>query len=176
MNTRTIDDTTLMKRCRLRLIRSILLHMPTFQENLVLEIFIEYLFDHHPLVRQWTVETIVYFSSVTGKNNLISMLFQNPEVTSVITDYLEMKIPHSYNHNDIIQYYEQLSLCGNFQHKCSFNSKLDKVLDKLKEDVDNLNNIISKTKISVDELERLKEYSSVLNNICKVIECNTENV
>lgn len=177
MDTRTYSDPTLMKYCRLRLIRSILLHMPTFQEKLIMDILIEYLFDNHPLVQQWTVETIVYFSSITGSdNNLISMLFQKPEVTSVITNYLEMKINHIYNHNDFVQYYERLSHYGKFQHKCSFNYKLDKMLDILKLDLDCLNKTVSKTKISVDELEKLKEYSSILNNICNAIQFNNENV
>ncbi|XP_022169454.1 uncharacterized protein LOC111033157 [Myzus persicae] len=161
------DDTTEMKRCRLRLIRSILLHMPKFQEKLLMDIFLQYLFDHHPLVKQWTIETIVYFSSVTeSQNSLISVLFKQPKVRIIIKDYLEMKINHTYNHNDLIQYFEQLSLCGKFQHMCSFNGKLGRVLDTLKTDIDCLNDIVSKTQISPDELERLKEYSYLLNNIC----------
>lgn len=165
------DDTTDMKRCRLRLIRSILLHMPAFQENLIMENILRYLFDPHPLVQQWTVETIVYFSSVAGnQNNLISMLFKRPEVRAIVTDYLEMKINSTYSHNDFVQYFERLSLCGQFQHKCSFNDKLDNVLDKLKSDVDCLNSIVIKTGVSPTALERLKEYSSVLNNICKTVQ------
>ncbi|XP_060859164.1 uncharacterized protein LOC132936451 [Metopolophium dirhodum] len=161
------DDTTEMKRCRLRLIQSILLHMPRFHVELVMDIFLRYLFDHHPLVRQWTVETIVYISSVTeSQNNLIYMLFKQPKVRIIITDYLEMKISHTYNHNDLIQYFEQLSLCGKFQHMCSYNGKLGKVLDTLKKDIDCLNDIVSKTQLTADELGRLKEYSYLLNNIC----------
>lgn len=170
LNIRAYDDTTEMKRCRLRLIRSILLHMSSFQEKLIMDIFLEYLFDPHPMVQQWTVETIVYFSSVAGNQNFMSMLFKQSKIRTIITDYLEMKINHTYNHNDCIQYYEQLSLCGKFQHKCSFKGKLDKVLDKLKTDVDCLNDILNKTQVSSDELERLKKYSSLLNNICKIKE------
>ncbi|XP_025422446.1 uncharacterized protein LOC112692105 [Sipha flava] len=170
------EDTTEMKRCRLRLIRSILLHIPTFEENLILEIFFKYLFDQHPLVRQWTVETIVYFSSVTGNQNLVSILFKRPEIRSVITDYLKMKTNLTYNHNDIEKYFKQLSLCGKFQHNCSFNGQLNKMLDKLKTDIDCLNDIVCKTKMSADELERLKEYSSLLNNICEAMQFDIENV
>jgi len=145
--------------------------MPRFQEKLVMDIFLQYLFDHHPLVQQWTIETIVYFSSVTdSQNNLICMLFKQSKVRNIIKDYLEMKINHTYNHNDLIQYFEQLSLCGKFQHNCSFNGKLGKVLDTLKTDIDCLNDIISKTQITADELERLKEYSYILNNICQAME------
>ncbi|XP_060847782.1 uncharacterized protein LOC132927288 [Rhopalosiphum padi] len=170
------DDTTEMKRCRLRLIRSILLHMPRFQEKLIMDIFLQYLFDHHPLVQQWTIETIVYFSSVTeSHNNLISMLFKQPEVRTIIKDYLEMKINHTYSHDDFIQYFEQLSLCGKFQHMCTFNGKLDKVLDTLRTDIDCLNDIVSKTQITADELERLKECSSLLNNICEAMKFNTKD-
>jgi len=136
-----------------------------------MEIIFKYLFDPHPLVRQWTVETVVYFSSVAGnQNNLISMLFKRPEIRATITDYLEMKINSTYNHNEFIEYFERLSLYGQFQHKCSFNDKLDKVLNKLKSNVDCLNNIVSKTQMSSSELERLKEYSSILNNICKTMQ------
>lgn len=175
LGTRTYDDTTHMKHCRLRLIRSTL-HMLTFHEKLVMEILIEYLFDSHPLIQQWTVETIVYISSIIGnQNNLIYMLFQRPEVTNVIKDYLEMKINHIYNFNDFVHYYKQLSLCGQYQHKCSIN-QFDKMLDKLEIDLDCLNKIVSKTQISVGELERLKKYSSMLNNICNAIQLNNENV
>ncbi|XP_050062718.1 uncharacterized protein LOC114128039 [Aphis gossypii] len=173
----TYDDNTEMKRCRLRLIRSILLHMPRFQEKLIMDIFLQYLFDHHPLVQQWTIETIVYFSSVTeGQSNLISMLFKQSEVRTIIKDYLEMKINHTYTHNDFIQYFEQLSLCGKFQHMCTFNGKLDKVLDTLKTDIDCLNDIVCKTQITADELERLKEYSSLLNNICEAMKFNIKDL
>jgi len=142
------------------------LHQPRFQEKLVMDIFLQYLFDHHPLVKQWTIETIVYISSVTeNQNNLISVLFKQPKVRIIIKDYLEMKINQTFNHDDLIQYFEQLSLCGKFQHKCSFNGKLDKVLDTLKTDIDCLNDIVSRTQITADELERLKEYSYLLNNI-----------
>lgn len=165
-----------MKRCRLRLIRSILLHIPTFQENLILDIFHKYLFDRHPLVRQWTVETIVYFSSITGNQNLVSMLFKRPEISGVITNYLKMKTNHTYNHNDIEKYFKQLSLCGKFHHTCSFNGKIDKVLDKLKTNIDCLNSVTCKTQMSADELEKLKEYSSLLNNICEAMQFNIENV
>lgn len=168
LNIRGHDDTTKIKRCRLKLIQSILLHMPTFQENLILEILLEYLFDNHPLVQQWSVEIIVYISSVCKSNNkVITMLFNQPEVTTIITDYLEMKISSTYNYNDFIQYFEQLSLKGKFQHICSFNGKLNKVLDKLKTDVDCLNNIVSKTQMSVNEFKILEECTSILNNICK---------
>lgn len=150
--------------------------MPRFEEKLVMDIFLQYLFDHHPLVQQWTIETIVYFSSVTeSQNNLISLLFKQPLVRNVIKDYLEMKIHHTYNHNDYIQYFEQLSLSGKFQHMCSFKGKLGKALDTLKIDIDCLNDVISKTQITADELERLKEYSSLLNNICKAMKFNIEN-
>jgi hypothetical protein len=152
------------------------LHIPTFEENLILEIFFKYLFDQHPLVRQWTVETIVYFSSVTGNQNLVSILFKRPEIRSVITDYLKMKTNLTYNHNDIEKYFKQLSLCGKFQHNCSFNGQLNKMLDKLKTDIDCLNDIVCKTKMSADELERLKEYSSLLNNICEAMQFDIENV
>lgn len=173
LSIRSHDDTTEIKRCRLKLVRSILLHMPTFQENLTLEILLEYLFDSHPLVQQWAVEIIVYISSVcNNQNNLITMLFKQPKVTTLITDYLEMKTNSAYNYNDFIQYFEQLSLNGKFQHICSFNGKLDKVLDKLKTDVDCLNDIVSKTQMSVVDLERLKEYSSILSNICKAVQFN----
>lgn len=176
MSSCAYNDTTEMKRCKLRLIRSILLHMPRFQEKLVLDIFLQYLFDHHPLVQQWTIETIVYFSSITeAQNNLISMLFKQPKVGVIIKDYLEMKINHTYNQNDIIQYFEQLSICGKFQHTCSFNGKLGKVLDTLKIDIDCLNDIVSKTQISADEFEKLKEYSSLLNNICEAMKFNIED-
>ncbi|XP_025195637.1 uncharacterized protein LOC112594842 [Melanaphis sacchari] len=170
------DDTTEMKRCRLRLIRSILLHMPRFQEKLIMDIFLQYLFDHHPLVQQWTIETIVYFSSITeNQNHLISMLFKQPEVRTIIKDYLEMKINHSYNYDDLIQYFEQLSLNGEFQHICTFDGKLGKVLDTLKINIDCLNDIVSKTQITADELERLKEYTSLLNNICEAMKFNIED-
>lgn len=162
-----------MKRCRLRLIRSLLLCMPKFQEKLVMENFLEYLFDHHPLVRQWTVETIVYFSSVAGnQNNLISMLFKHPEIRTVVTDYLEMKIDCSYNHNDFVQHFERLSIGGRFQHTCSINGKLGKLVDKLEVNIACLNDIVCKTQISTDELERLKKCSSLLNNICTAMEFN----
>ncbi|VVC44804.1 Hypothetical protein CINCED_3A023342 [Cinara cedri] len=173
LSVRTHEDTTEIKRCRLKLIRSILLYMPTFQEHLTLEILLEYLFDNHPLIQQWTVETIVYISSVCkNKNNLMNMLFKKPEVTTIITDYLEMKIKPVYNYNDFIQYFEQLSRNGKFQHVCSFRRTLDKMLDKLKTDVDCLNNIVSKTQMSVGELERLQECSTLLSNICKARQLN----
>lgn len=166
-----------MKRCRLQLIRSILLHVPTFEENLILEIFLEYLNDNHPLVRQWTVETIVYlFSVVVNQNNLMSMLFRQSEIRNILTDYLEMKINNTYNYNDFSQYFEQLSLYGKFEHTCSFHGKLDKVLDKLKADIDCLNDNLTKIEMSKDEFNRLKEYSSLLNNICKAKQFNFENI
>lgn len=149
--------------------------MSSFQEQLIMDIFLEYLFDPHPMVQQWAVETIVYFSSVAGnQNNFMSTLFKQSKIRTIITDYLEMKINHTYNHNDCIQYFEQLSLCGIFQHKCSFKGKFDKVLDRLKTDVDCLNDIIKKTQISSDELERLKKCSSLLNNICKTKELESK--
>lgn len=160
-----------MKHCRLRLIRSILLHVSSFQEKLIMDIFLEYLFDPHPMIQQWTVETIVYFSSIAGnQNNFMSMLFKQSKIRTIITDYLEMKINHTYNHNDYVKYFEQLSLYGKFQHKCTFKDKLDKVLDRLKTDIDCLNNIVNKAQMSTDELERLKKYTSFLNNICKTEE------
>lgn len=135
-----------------------------------MDIFLQYLFDHHPLVQQWTIETIVYISSVTeSQNNLIYLLFKQPKVRTIIKDYLEMNINHTYNLNDLIQYFEQLSLSGKFQHMCSFNGKLGKVLDTLKTDIDCLNDIVSKTQITADELGRLKEYSNLLNNICEAM-------
>lgn len=144
--------------------------MPRFQEKLIMDIFLQYLFDHHPLVQQWTIETIVYISSVTeSQNNLIYMLFKQPKVRTIIKDYLEMNINHTYNLNDLIQYFEQLSLSGKFQHMCSFNGKLGKVLDTLKTDIDCLNDIVNKTQITADELGRLKEYSNLLNNICEAM-------
>lgn len=159
-------DTIDMKRCRLRLIRSIILHMPTFQENLIINILFEYLFDHHPMVRQWTIETIVYISSVIeNPNNLIAMFFKEPAVVTMITNYLEMKINYNYPQDKVIQFFKTISMCGQFQHMCSFNDKLDKVLDKLKTDINCLNDIVSKTQISQDDFIRLKECSSLLNNI-----------
>lgn len=144
--------------------------MPRFQEKLIMDIFLQYLFDHHPLVQQWTIETIVYISSVTeSQNNLIYLLFKQPKVRTIIKDYLEMNINHTYNLNDLIQYFEQLSLSGKFQHMCSFNGKLGKVLDTLKTDIDCLNDIVNKTQITADELGRLKEYSNLLNNICEAM-------
>jgi hypothetical protein len=68
-----------------------------------------------------------------------------------------------------------LSLCGKFQHMCTFNGKLDKVLDTLRTDIDCLNDIVSKTQITADELERLKECSSLLNNICEAMKFNTKD-
>lgn len=166
-----------MKRCRLRLIQSISLIIPTFQENLILEIFLEYLFDNHPLVRQWTVETIVYLFSVTqNQNNPIYELFLKPDTRNIITDYLELKINYPKNHNDFTQYFEQLSQYGKFQHVCSFSGKLDKVLDKLKADIDCLNKVLSKIELSENDMDRLKEYSSILNNICKAKHLNVENI
>lgn len=177
LSVRPDDDSTVMKRCRLRLIRSILLHMPTFQENLILEIFLEYLNDNHPLVQQWTVETIVYLFSVTvNQNNLMSMLFKQSRIRTILTDYLEMKINNTYNNNDFSLYFEQLSFYGKFQHTCSFNGKLDKVLDKLKADIDCLNDSLMKIEMSKDELDRLKEYSSLLNNIYKAKQYDIENI
>lgn len=165
-----------MKRYKLRLVRAILLFEP-FQETFITNIFLKYLFDSHPLVQQWTVETIVYFSSITGnQNKLISMLFKQPRVRTIITDYLEMKINHTYNYNDKVKFYEQLLQSGKFQHKCSFNGKLDKVLDSLKTNIDSLNNIVSKTQMSADELKRLNECSSLLSNICKEMKNQNSNI
>lgn len=170
---RANHDTIDMKRCRLRLIRSILLHMPTFQENLMMEIFLEYLFDHHPMVRQWTVEAIVYICSVIrNPSNLICMLFKRPEVKNVVKNYLEMNITQNYTQHDLIQYFETISMCGQFQHTCLFNGNLDKILDKLKTHINCLNNIVSKTQISQDDLIRLKECSSLLNNIYETKQIN----
>lgn len=151
--------------------------MPSFQENLMLNIFLEYLFDHHPMVRQWTIETIVYFVSVTGnQNNLISILFKRPEVGSIITDYLKMKINYKLDNDNLVQYFDKLSVSSKFQHKCSFTGKLDKLLDNLKTDIDCLNYIVSQAQPSLNELERLKEYSTLLNNICDTMQFSTENV
>lgn len=174
MNRYSDEDTTGMKRCRLRLIQSILLCIPTFQENHILEIFLKYLFDRHPLVRQWTIETIVYLSSVAGNQNLVSMLYKRPEIRSIITDYLKMKINLTYNHNDFEKYFIKLSICGKFQHPCS--SKLNKVMDRLKTDIDCLNSVVRNTEMSAEELKKLKEYSTILNNICEVMHFNSEHV
>lgn len=171
----TIDDTTEMKRCKLTLVQAVLLFEP-FQEKLITDIFLKYLFDPHPMVQQWTVETIVYFSSVTGnQNKLISMLFKQPQIRSIVTDYLEMKINHSWGYNDKVKFYEQLSQSGKFQHKCSFNDKIEKVLDKLKTDVDCLNNIVSKSQMSAHELKRLNECSSLLSDLCKTVQFQISN-
>lgn len=177
MNTRFVDETTEMKRCRLRLIQSILLHT-SFQENLIVDIFLEYMFDSHPLVRQWTVETIVYLSSVTkNQNKLISMIFKQPKIRTIITDYLEMKINHTYSYDDSVQYYKQLSLYGKFQHKCLFNNNLNKVLDNLKTNVDCLKHIVMKTQMSADELKKLNECFSLLNHIkSNAMQFKVENV
>jgi len=165
------DNIIEMKCCRQQLIRLILLHVQMYQENLVMVIIFKYLFDPHSMVRQWTVENVMYFLSVAGnQNNLISMLFKRPAVNETITNYLQMKINSTYNHNDFIKYFKRLSTYGKFQHECSFNDKLDKVLDKLKSDVDWLNSIVRKTQMSLSELEWLKEYSSILNNICKTMQ------
>lgn len=177
MSNCNIYDTTEMKRCRLRLIRSILLCTPKFQEKLVMENFLKYLFDHHPLVRQWAVETIVYFSSVAGnQNNLISMLFKHPDVRTVVTNYLEMKIDCDYNYNDFEQHFERLSNAGGFQHTCSIQGKLGKLLNKLEVDIDCFNDIVHKTQISTDELKRLKKSSLLLNNICTEMQFKVENI
>lgn len=177
LSVRADDDSTEMKRCRLRLIRSILLHLPTFHENLILEIFLEYLNDNHPLVRQWTVETIVYLFSVTiNQNDLMSMLFKQSGIKTILTDYLEMKINNTYNNNDFSLYLQQLSFNGKFQHTCSLNGKLNNVLDKLKADIDCLNDSLMKIEMSKEELDRLKEYSSLLNNICKAKQYDIESI
>lgn len=166
----TDENITEMKRSKLRLIQSILLHMPTFQENLIKNIILEYIFDSHPMVQQWTIEVIVYFCSVTGNKNLISMLFKQSKIRTVITNYLEMKIDSTNSHNDCLQYFERLSRCGKFQHNCSFHGKMDKVLDKLRTNVDYLNDIVSKTVMSEDELDKLNECSSILSNICEAMQ------
>lgn len=166
-----------MKRCRLRLIRSLLLYISKCEENLILKFFLEYLDDNHPLIRQWAVETIVYLSSVTeNQNNLIHMLFRQPKIRTIITDYLEMKTNFTYNHSDFTKYFEHLSIRGKFQHTCSFNDKLDKVLDKLKADIDSLNDVLCNIEVSEEDLNRLNEYSLLLNNICKAKQFSVKNI
>lgn len=168
-----------MKHCKLRLIQSILLHSPSFEDKLIMNIFLDYLSDRHPFVRQWTIETIVYFVSVTvNKNNLISMLFKRSEIRTIITNYLEMKVKRTYTFDERIQYFDKLSLRGKFKHStvCLYQIQLKTLLDKLKQNIDCVNNAVSRTQISKKEFKRLKEYSNVLNNICEATQMNVENI
>ncbi|XP_050528805.1 uncharacterized protein LOC126898614 [Daktulosphaira vitifoliae] len=170
------SDTTETKRYRLRLLRTALPHITSIHEKMVVDIFHEYLFDSHPLVQQWTVETIVYFVSVTGKqNNLITMLFKQPKVRTVITNYLEMKTDEPYSADNFMFYFDQLNKCK-FKHKCFHKGQIDKTLDKIKTDIIILKNIMQNATISDDEYAKLKICCNLLNNLCDSNGKNTEDV
>ncbi|XP_050426035.1 uncharacterized protein LOC126836554 [Adelges cooleyi] len=172
LNDRRADDTTEMKRCRLRLLRSMLPHVSSsVHEKTVVDVFHEYLFDQHPLVRQWTVETVVYFVSVTGKqNHLITMLFKQPQVRAMVTDYLQMKTDESYikSFDNVADHFRRLSESGKFKHSCWHTGRLEKALDKLKTNIDSLNSVLlGDTNISADDHNRLKQYCALLNSLCE---------